>query len=69
MKKVGTRLQVYRGKAERTSGGLKKSDLKLNQRKKLVSVKKSNKAKTGANPLKNFLLRSGKRRKKKKAKN
>ena len=69
MKKVGTRLQVYRGKAERTSGGLRKNDLKLNAKKKIVSVKKSNWAKGGANPLKSFLLRPGKRRKKKKAKN
>merc|ERR1712086_45 len=38
---------VFRGSKAKTSGGLKKSDLKKNKRGKVVSVKASNAAKKG----------------------
>ena len=41
MKKTGTRLQVMRGTAKKTSGGLRKKDLIYNKRGKIVSKKKS----------------------------
>ena len=41
MKKTGTRLQVMRGTAKKTSGGLMKKDLMDNKRGKIVSKKKS----------------------------
>merc|ERR550519_1153717 len=37
--KRGTRLQVFRGKKERTSGGLTKKDLMKNKRGKIISKK------------------------------
>merc|ERR1719330_361006 len=37
--------QVFKGRKTRTSGGLKKSDLKRNKNGKIVSIKKSNFAK------------------------
>jgi hypothetical protein len=65
MKKFGSRLQVFRGKAQQTSGGLRKNDLFKNAHGKIVSLKKSKFAKSNRNPLKTFLLRSGRRRKRK----
>ena len=41
MKKTGTRLQVMRGTAKKTNGGLRKKDLMYNKRGKIVSKKKS----------------------------
>ena len=41
MKNTGTRLQVMRGTAKKTSGGLMKKDLMYNKRGKIVSKKKS----------------------------
>ena len=38
----GTRLQVMRGTAKKTTGGLSKKDLKYNNYGKIVSKKKSN---------------------------
>ena len=55
MKKLGTRIQVYRGKAEHTRGCLTKSQLTLNKRKKIVSKKASESAKRKSN-LKQFLV-------------
>jgi hypothetical protein len=45
MKKVGTREEVWKGEAERTSGGLTRSDLKPNAKGVLVSIARSNRAK------------------------
>jgi len=45
MKKCGSRRQVYNGTAEKTSGGLKRNDLKKNKRGLIVSVRASNLAK------------------------
>jgi hypothetical protein len=45
MKSEGSRAKVYHGTATHTSGGLTKSDLKLNKRGEIVSIKASNKAK------------------------
>lgn len=47
MIKVGTRLQVMRGTAKQTGGGLKKKDLKYNKHGKIVSKKISNKIMKG----------------------
>jgi len=41
MKKVGSRVQVFRGKAMKTVSGLQKKDLKRNKRNKIVSKKVS----------------------------
>lgn len=38
-KKIGNKVEVYGGGADRTSGGLRKSDLCLNKRGKVVSIK------------------------------
>ena len=45
MKAEGSRAEVYHGTATHTAGGLTKSDLKLNKRGEIVSVKASNNAK------------------------
>lgn len=45
MKKVGSRLQVMRGTAKQTGGGLRKRDLKYNKHGKIVSKKVSTIAK------------------------
>lgn len=37
MLKVGSKIQVYNGSAERTKGGLTKNDLLRNKRGKIVS--------------------------------
>ena len=42
---IGSRAQVMNGTAEKTSGGLKKKDLKYNSQGRIVSVKKSRSAK------------------------
>lgn len=47
---VGSRAQVMHGTAKKTSGGLKKGDLKRNSGGDIVSVKKSDKAKRTENP-------------------
>ena len=39
-KTVGSKLEVYRGKASHTSGGLEKDDLIKNKQGKVVSKKK-----------------------------
>ena len=41
MKAEGSRAEVYHGNAKHTSGGLEKSDLKMNKRGEIVSVKAS----------------------------
>lgn len=45
MDAVGSRAQVWHGKAHHTSGGLHKRDLKMNKHGRIVSVKKSASAK------------------------
>ena len=45
MKRIGTRLQVMRGIAKQTGGGLRKKDLKYNKYGKIISKKVSIKAK------------------------
>lgn len=47
--KIGSKVQVWHGTAERTSGGLTKSDLMKNKRGKIVSRKKSLAAKRHSN--------------------
>ncbi len=39
---VGSKLQVWRGEAQRTGGGLKKEDLMKNKRGKVISIKQHN---------------------------
>ena len=41
VKKYGSRLEVWRGRAQRTRGELRKKDLTLNRNGKIVSKKKS----------------------------
>jgi hypothetical protein len=41
MKKYGDRQAVYEGQAEMTKGGLRKDDLTINARGKIVSKKRS----------------------------
>ena len=50
MKKVGSRASVFRGYAEKTSGGLRKKDLKLNKNGLIVSKKNSSRAKRTESP-------------------
>ena len=54
MEKIGSRAKVMHGTAEKTSGGLKRSDLKYNKFGKIVSKKASNSAKKNNN-----LVRAG----------
>ena len=42
---IGSRAQVWHGTAYKTSGGLKKSQLKMNKNGRIVSLKKHNTAK------------------------
>jgi len=49
MKNKGTRIEVMHGKALQTGGGLKKSDLKLNNNGSIVSIKASNASKKTLN--------------------
>ena len=67
MRAVGSRLQVFKGKAKKTSGGLKKSQLKKNSVGKIVSKKKSVLAKKSSN-LKAHLVKRNKKKPKKKLK-
>jgi hypothetical protein len=45
MRRIGSRAQVMHGTAHHTTGGLTRKDLKYNKWGKIVSVKKSRKAK------------------------
>lgn len=47
MKTIGSRAQVMHGTAQKTSGGLTKSDLKYNKWGRIVSRKKSSMMKSG----------------------
>lgn len=49
MKVIGTRLEVIRGTAFKTVGGLKKDDLKYSKSGEIVSTKKSDYAKKNEN--------------------
>ena len=49
MKVIGTRLEVIRGSAFKTVGGLKKEDLKYSKSGEIVSTKKSDYAKKNEN--------------------
>ena len=49
MKKIGSRLEVMHGKATQTGGGLRITDLKLNNSGGIVSVRASNAAKKNNN--------------------
>ena len=53
--KIGSRLQVYKGRANRTSGNLHRKDLIKNRVGKIVSKKKQVLAKKNSN-LKQFLV-------------
>jgi hypothetical protein len=61
----GSKLQVFRGHADRTTGGLEKKDLMTNKHGKVVS-KKQHRAgkKTGENNLGCYLLKRSTRRSK-----
>ena len=59
-KRVGSRLEVWKGKARQTSGGLKKDALKVNKRKKIVS-KKASAIAHGKSNLRGFLVSKGSR--------
>ena len=48
-KKVGTRYQVFNNKAEKTTGGLRKANLKKNKQGRIVSKKASSTAKRKSN--------------------
>ena len=58
MKKLGSRLQVFRGTAVQTSGGLKKNQLAKNPKGRIVSRKKQQQAKQKSN-LGNYLVGRG----------
>ena len=53
--KIGSRLQVFKGTATRTSGNLRKQDLVRNKAGKIVSKRKQSLAKKQSN-LKGFLV-------------
>ena len=53
--KIGSRLQVFKGTADRTSGNLRKKDLVRNKAGKIVSKRKQSLAKKQSN-LKGFLV-------------
>ena len=61
MKTFGTRRAVFTGRAQMTSGKLKKSDLVKNKNGKIVSKKKSVFAKSDRNPLKKHLQSKNKK--------
>ena len=44
-RKIGSRAEVFHGKAEKTTGGLRRKDLMKNKRGEIVSVKKHRTAK------------------------
>ena len=62
-----SKLQVWRGKAKSTPGGLQKKDIMKNKKGKLVSRKQSAAAKRKSN-LKHFLIRPRSTRARKKVK-
>ncbi len=45
IKTIGSRAEVFHGTAKKTSGGLTKNDLIMNKRGRIVSKKKSERAK------------------------
>ena len=47
--RIGSRLQVFKGVAKQTSGGLKKGDLSKSKTGKIVSKKKQTQAKRKSN--------------------
>ena len=55
-KNIGSRAEVFHGVAEKTTGGLKKTDLVKNKHGYIVSLKKS---KSMKNPKKNPLVKLG----------
>ena len=55
MKKIGTRLQVFRGTAAQTSGGLTRADLVRNKEGKIVSKRKQKIARGKGNNLQKHL--------------
>ena len=66
MQIIGSKADVYFGKATRTSGGLKREDLMMNQRNRVISRKAYEAALTRYETRKNDLInsaREGKRRK------
>ena len=62
MKTYGCRSAVFRGKAKKTTGGLKKEDLIKNKYGNIVSKKRSDAAKQKSN-LGNFLFKKDAQRK------
>lgn len=44
-RKIGSRAEVFHGRAEKTTGGLRRKDLMKNKRGEIVSVKKHRTAK------------------------
>ena len=63
MPTIGTRYQVWKGTAKKTSGNLTKSGLTINKSGSIVSKKASARAKSKSN-LKGFLVRKRSTRKK-----
>ena len=64
---TGTKAEVWRGKADKTKGGLLKSDLKRNKKGQIVSKRASAHAAARSN-LKGFLIRPRGTRKRKQTK-
>ena len=60
-KKYGTRLEVWRGKAQMTSGGLTKNKLTKNVNGKIVSKKKSTQMKRKSNLGRDLIKKKPKR--------
>jgi hypothetical protein len=52
---VGSRVQVWRGHAKKTSGGLRKKDLMKNREGRIVSRKMHRRAKRRDNPLSEWI--------------
>ena len=55
VKRIGTRREVFEGRAERTSGNLRRKDLAMAKSGKVVSAKKQKNAKSGKNNLSKYL--------------
>ena len=55
VKRIGNRREVYEGKAERTSGNLRRKDLAVAKGGKIVSAKKQKLAKSKKNNLSKYL--------------
>ena len=64
-RKYGTRIQVFRGEALQTTGGLKRGDLTRNSVGKIVSKKKQTQGKRSSN-LGRYLVRTKRERRKRK---